>query len=44
MLQCNNYLGFSCYIAISVIAGIALVALGYMLMSDNILLQSIPLD
>ena len=29
MLQCSNYIGFASYIAISVIAGIALVALGY---------------
>ena len=32
MLQCSNYVGFASYIAISVIAGIALVALGYVLM------------
>lgn len=31
MLQCSNYVGFASYIAISVIAGIALVALGYIL-------------
>lgn len=31
MLQCSNYVGFASYIAISVIAGIALVALGYYL-------------
>ena len=29
MLQCSNYIGFTSYIAISVLAGIALVALGY---------------
>lgn len=32
MLQCSNYIGFTSYIAISVLAGIALVALGYVLM------------
>ena len=32
MLQCSNYIGFASYIAISVIAGIAIVALGYVLM------------
>lgn len=32
MLQCSNYIGFASYIAISVIAGIALVGLGYVLM------------
>lgn len=32
MLQCSNYIGFASYIAISVIAGIAIVALGYALM------------
>lgn len=32
MLQSGNYLGFASYIAISVIAGIALVALGYILL------------
>ncbi len=29
MLQCGNIWGFVCYVSISVIAGIALVALGY---------------
>ena len=32
MLQCSNYIGFTSYIAISVLAGIVLVALGYVLM------------
>ena len=32
MLQCSNYMGFASYIAISVIAGIGLAALGYVLM------------
>ena len=32
MLQCSNHIGFASYIALSVIAGIALVALGYLLM------------
>ena len=32
MLQCSNYIGFTSYIAISVLAGIALVALGYYLL------------
>lgn len=32
MLQCSNYAGFVSYIAISIIAGIASVALGYVLM------------
>ena len=32
MLQCSNYIGFTSYIAISVLVGIALVALGYVLM------------
>ena len=32
MLQCSNYIGFTSYIAISVLAGIALVALGYVMM------------
>lgn len=31
MLQCGNYLSFTSYIAISVIAGISLVAAGYFL-------------
>lgn len=31
LLQCSNYIGFTSYIAISVFAGIALVALGYYL-------------
>ena len=32
MIQCGNYTGFASYIAISIIAGIGLVALGYALM------------
>ena len=32
MLQCGNYIGFVLYIAISIITGITLVALGYALM------------
>lgn len=32
MLQCGNYIGFISYIAVSVFAGIGLVALGYALM------------
>jgi CrcB protein len=32
MLQCGNYLALTSYIAISVIAGISLVAAGYLLM------------
>lgn len=32
MLLCSNYIGFTSYIAISVLAGIALVALGYVMM------------
>lgn len=32
MLQCGNYIGFTSYIIINVIAGVGLVALGYSLM------------
>ena len=32
MLQCSNYTGFASYIAVSVIAGIAFAALGYVMM------------
>lgn len=32
MLQCSNYIGLVSYVTVSVIAGIALVALGYLLM------------
>ena len=32
MLQCSNYIGFTSYIAISILAGIALVAIGYVMM------------
>ena len=36
MLQCSNYVGFASYIAISVIAGITLVVLGYILIDFNL--------
>ena len=32
MLQCSNYTGFASYIAVSVIAGVAFAALGYVMM------------
>ena len=31
MLQCNNYLGFASYVGVSIIAGVSLTALGYIL-------------
>ena len=31
MLQCNNYLGFASYVGVSIIAGMSLTALGYIL-------------